>query len=81
LDGVEKLRLIRQAGLMGLIRRVINLILALGLSTAGVGGFIYLLFFAAGWKGWMVMGSGMMAFLGLYWLWADFINADPRPEN
>ncbi|MGA8158685.1 MAG: hypothetical protein WB822_21275 [Rhodoplanes sp.] len=78
-DDVEKLPLILQAALRGPIRRTINLILALGLSAAGVGGFIYLLFFVAGWKGWMVMGSGMMGFLGLYWLWADFINADPRP--
>ena len=66
---------------MGPVRRTINLILALGLSAAGVGGSIYLLFFAAGWYGWMAMGCGSMAFVGLYWLWADFINADPRPEK
>jgi hypothetical protein len=29
----------------------------------------------------MVMGSAMVGLLGLYWLWADFINADPRSES
>jgi len=81
LVGIERLTAIRHTGLMGPIRRTISLILALGLSAAGIGGLVYLLFFAARWMGWMVMGSSMMAVLGLYWLWADFINADPRSEN
>lgn len=29
----------------------------------------------------MLMGAAMMAFGGGYWLWADFINAEPRPEE
>jgi hypothetical protein len=66
---------------MGPIRRAINLVLALALTAAGAFGLVYLLFYAAGWKGWMFMGTGAMFFVGLYWLWADFINADPRPEN
>ena len=53
------------------------MILALGLSAAGVGGFVYLLSFADGWKGWMIIASGTFGFIGLYWLWADFINAGP----
>ena len=66
---------------MGPIRRTINLILALALTTAGAGGLIYLLFYAPGWKGWMLASTSLMGSLGLYWLWADFINADPKPEN
>ena len=65
---------------MRAIRRTINFVLALALSAVGVSSLVYLLFFAGGWK-WMVMGSGMVAFVGLYWLWADFINADRAPES
>jgi hypothetical protein len=53
----------------------------LALSVAGIGGLIYLVLFAAGWKGWMIISSGTFGFIGLYWLWADFINADPRSED
>jgi hypothetical protein len=66
---------------MGLIRRTINLILALALAGVGWGGLFYLLFFAAGFKVWMVMSTAMMGVLGAYWVWADYINADPRPER
>jgi hypothetical protein len=66
---------------MGPVRRTINLVIALSLSVTSVGSFIYLLLFAAGWRGFMVMGSAMVGLLGLYWLWADFINADPRSES
>jgi hypothetical protein len=66
---------------MGSIRRTILFIVALLLATVGTASFAYLLLFAQGWKGWMVLGAGVMASLGLYLLWADFINADPRPES
>jgi hypothetical protein len=42
---------------------------------------VYLLFVAKGFYLWMPIGSGVMLFVGLYWLWADYINAEPRPEN
>jgi hypothetical protein len=29
----------------------------------------------------MPIAAGVGTFVGLYWLWADFINADPRPEK
>lgn len=66
---------------MGPVRRPISLVVALTLAMAGCGGLFYLLFVATAWQGWMVMGTAMTGFLGLYWLWADFINADPRAEK
>ena len=59
----------------------ISLVLALGLSAAGVAGVVFELLFAAHPMGRLVMGSGFVAALGLYWLWVDFINVDPRPET
>jgi hypothetical protein len=56
------------------------LVLALGLIGAGI--FILsFLFTAVGRQGLIaVTGAGLLG-LGGYWLWADFINADPKPEN
>ena len=64
---------------MGPVRRTINLIYALALTGAGAFFFVYLLLYAP--HASMIAGAGMATFLGLYWLWADFINADPRPEQ
>jgi hypothetical protein len=66
---------------MGPVRRSINLGVALALTAGSIFSFIYLLFFAAGYSGKIIMAAGVLAFVGLYWLWADYINADPRPEN
>jgi hypothetical protein len=66
---------------MGPVRRTINLICALALTGAGAFFFIYLLSYAPHAKLGMIAGAGVATFLGLYWLWADFINADPRPEQ
>ena len=41
----------------------------------------YLIFYADHYKLWMPAGAGVLTFVGLYWLYADFINADPRPEK
>ena len=60
------------------MRRAINLVLALALTTAGSYGLIYLLFFAAWWKGWMIMSAAFMFGLGLMWLWSDYIDATPN---
>jgi len=46
----------------------------------GVGGIIYILFFASGWRGSVVVAAATVGFVGLYWLWADFI-ADPQPDD
>jgi hypothetical protein len=66
---------------MGPVRRSINFILALTLTILSAWAFVWLLFFAAHFKFWMPVSAGVGTFVGLYWLWADFINADPRPEN
>jgi hypothetical protein len=70
-----------QIGRMGPVRRVVNLICALSLTGASAFSFIYLIFFAHRVWPLMVAVAGVLTFVGLYWLWADFINADPRPEN
>jgi hypothetical protein len=66
---------------MGSIRRAINLIVALTLTVAGCGGLVYLVFFAAAWKGGMAIAAAVIGFAGLYWLWAEYINSGSRPEN
>jgi hypothetical protein len=34
----------------------------------------YLLLFAAGWKGWMVLAAGTVFAVGAMWLYSDFID-------
>ena len=41
---------------------------------------VFLLFFAAGWRGWMVMGAGLIFTVGVLWLWSDFIDATPNED-
>jgi hypothetical protein len=66
---------------MGQVRRTINLICALALTAVSAYAAFYLIFFADRFKvGWLV-GAGAFTFVGLYWLYADFVNADPRPER
>jgi hypothetical protein len=74
-------------GVMGPIRRAVNVIIALALAALGCGGFVYFYFIAA-WKGWTVI-SAVMGGVGLYWLSAEYLNRlsaeylnpDQRPEN
>jgi hypothetical protein len=66
--------------MMGPVRRTINLICALALTCVSGAAFVYLILFAHGFKWGWVVAAGVFAFVGLYWLYADFINADPRPE-
>jgi hypothetical protein len=65
---------------MGPIRRTINLVCALGFTGAGL--YLLSLPILDGHvsRGLLVWG-GVAVALGAYWLWADFINADPRPEK
>jgi len=65
---------------MGVVRRSINMILALALTVAGAAGLVFLLFYAAGWQGWMVMAAGSVFTAGILWLWSDFIDATPNEE-
>jgi hypothetical protein len=66
---------------MGPVRRIINFVVAMTLAVVGCGGLIYLLFFADRFRGVVLMGAATIGVAGLYWLWVDFINADPRPEQ
>jgi hypothetical protein len=71
---------------LGPVRRTINLICALGLTGVGAYYFFDLLFYhppSHRFKlyGVVIAGAATAAFLGLYWLWIDFIKPDPRPEK
>jgi hypothetical protein len=66
---------------MGPMRRIISLTCALALSTASGAALFFLLFYADKFRFWMPVSAGVFLFIGLYWLYADFINADPRPEQ
>lgn len=63
------------------MRRTISLFLALCLTFAGAGGMVFLLFFANGWKGWMIMSAGMLFTVGAVWLYSDFIDATPNEKS
>jgi hypothetical protein len=66
----------------GMFRRTLGLILALALAIGGAYLFIMMVFFPqAPVKVMFILGAGMMCFLGVYWLWADYIKADPKPED
>jgi hypothetical protein len=56
------------------MRRVISLIIASSLAAIGGAGVLYLLLFAAGWKGWMVLGAGGVFAAGVMWLYDDLSN-------
>jgi len=66
---------------MGPVRRTFSLVCALALTGVSAFAFFYLIFYASHYKFWMPAWAAMLTFVGLYWLWADFINADPRPEK
>jgi hypothetical protein len=58
---------------MSLVRRSSSLICALGLTLLGLGGTYYVLIYASQGMIFLVVGTGVMGFLGLYWFWAEFI--------
>jgi hypothetical protein len=51
-------------GVMGSIRRTVNVIIALALAVLGCGGFVYFYFIAGASKGWTVI-SAVMGGVGL----------------
>ena len=59
-------------------RRAVSLIVALVLLFGGAAALCYLLFFAHGWKGWMLITSSTMSVVGAFWLYEDFLNATPN---
>jgi len=54
---------------------------ALALTAGSGSALVFLLFYADRFYLWMPTSAGIALFVGGYWLWADFINADPRPEE
>jgi hypothetical protein len=66
---------------MSPVRRVVNFVCALALTLAGGAGCAFLLFFFNGWRGYPIIAvPPILLFAGLYWLWADFVNATPNDE-
>jgi hypothetical protein len=62
---------------MGPIRRTISLICALALVGAGLYLLFSIILYAERFSS-RVIGAGvLMALLGAYWLWEDFIKATP----
>lgn len=57
-----------------MIRRVISLCVASALFLGGLYFLISLIFFSNGFYFWMPAAAGMIAFLGGYWLWEDFVS-------
>jgi hypothetical protein len=53
------------------MRQILNTVIALAVVAAGAASMGYLLFGAAGYKGWMVIASGFVFIAGLVWLYAD----------
>ena len=68
-------------GVMGAIRRTINLIIGFVLVALSCGGLAYFYFIAATRNGWLALAAGIVGSAGLYWLWDEHINTGPRPEN
>jgi len=66
---------------VGPLRRTISFVCALTLTSVSVICLTYLIFYAARLQVWMPVSAGVLTFVGLYWLWTDFINADPRLEK
>jgi hypothetical protein len=68
--------------LLYMVRRIVGLVFALALTAVGGYLFVFLVFFAhEPVKIMFILGAAMMLFLGLYWLWADYIHADPKAEG
>ena len=66
---------------MSKTRRIISLILALGLTVAGAVASIYVVFFSVLISFKMASGAGLLLAVGLMWLYADFIDATPNQDS
>jgi hypothetical protein len=65
---------------MGPARRTFGFLCALALSSGGAVSFVDLLLFSVHARVWMFAAAGLVTFLGVYWLWSDYINATPNEE-
>jgi hypothetical protein len=64
--------------LMSLLRRTINLIVALSLVALGGGGFVYFYFMDTTWPRWILIATIIVGAAGLYWLWDEHVNVGKR---
>jgi hypothetical protein len=63
---------------MSLLRRTINLIVALSLVALGGGGFVYFYFMDTTWPRWILIAAIIVGVAGLYWLWDEHVNVGKR---
>lgn len=55
------------------MRRIVSIVVALVLTIGGAMTMIYLLLFAHGWKGVILVAAGFVTTMGAVWLYSDFI--------
>ena len=70
---------------MGPVRRTINFVIALALAAGGNGALVYHLLFseralAGRWGAFPLLVFVTIGFIGLYWLWDDFIKPESRSK-
>jgi protein-S-isoprenylcysteine O-methyltransferase Ste14 len=66
---------------MSLLRRAINLILALTLILLGAVGSAYFYFIDPSWPRWIVVATIIVGAAGLYWLWDEHVNLGEHPKD
>jgi protein-S-isoprenylcysteine O-methyltransferase Ste14 len=66
---------------MSLLRRTINLIVALSLVVLGSGGFVYFYFFDTAWPRWILIAAIIVGAAGFYWLWDEHVNVSKRSNS
>ena len=74
-------RLVRHVLSQASLHQIISFVLALCLTAFGAFGLIYLMVFSAGWRGWVVIGVGLMFAVGVMWLYSDYLDATPRKPS
>jgi hypothetical protein len=61
--------------------REVSFIVAFWLTASGAFSGLYLLLFAAEWKGWMLLGVGFVFTVGATLLYSDFIGAKRNEKS
>ena len=66
---------------MRLLRRAVNLIVALTLVAIGGGGLVYFYFIDTSRPRSMTVAARIVGAAGLYWLWDEYINMGQQSED
>ena len=66
---------------MSLLRRAINLIVALSLVVLGGGGFVYFYFIDPSWPRWIIIAAIIVGAAGLYWLWDEHVSVSEHSRD